>query len=648
MATEIERLAVLIEANTKSYERAMRRIERKTDAAMRGASKRVGRLDTALTTASATATRFAKGFLAAFGGAAVARSVGRVASELSQIIDVADKVGVTTDQLQELRFAADQNGVAISGLDTAIQRFSRRIGEAANGSGELSAILKANNFQFRDADGNLRPLIDLLKDYADLVKNADSKQAQLLLSFKAFDTEGAGLVNALRDGAEGIDALRRKAQDLDIVIRRDLLQRGKDLEDQIKQTGDVMGTAFDEFVVTSAPLVTKGLQLITSEMQRWRRQNEEIEKELNAIGEFFAKVFSADLQQRIEGLRGEIEQLVGALNDPLPSTPVDDLNKQLDAAQEKLRQLILLQSQALRNTSDARLVDLASRQSGRNPSAATGAGGLVTPPVTPRDKPGRSTVIPGAKSEADKAAEQTQRIIDGLRFEAEQVSRTAEQQRLHNELRSAGVTLASEQGQVISDLVGRIQAEEARLEALEERQEAVAEAAQFMGDELKSALSDVISDADNAGDAILRLTQRIAEAALEASVFGSGPLAALAGGGTSGAGGVGSANILSSLFGGFFGDGGTAPANKISMFGEKGPELGIPKVPTNIIPIRNLGGGGHVTQVIDQRVNAPPMRRTEERMPDGRTMTRLVVADPQFERGVRDVVKKGGLEPKFS
>ena len=57
----------------------------------------------------------------------------------------ADKVGLATDALQELHFAAERAGVGQNNLDMAMQRFSRRVGEAAEGGGELKGVLDQYN-----------------------------------------------------------------------------------------------------------------------------------------------------------------------------------------------------------------------------------------------------------------------------------------------------------------------------------------------------------------------------------------------------------------------------------------------------------------------------------------------------------------------
>lgn len=47
---------------------------------------------------------------------------------------------------------------------------------------------------------------------------------------------------------------------------------------------------------------------------------------------------------------------------------------------------------------------------------------------------------------------------------------------------------------------------------------------------------------------------------------------------------------LGSLFGGFFADGGIAPANKLSVVGERGPEFIMPKSATKVIPASEMAG----------------------------------------------------------
>ena len=99
----------------------------------------------------------------------------------------ADKIGLSVEGLQELRYAADRAGVDVRKADMGFQRFARRLGEAQQGMGELSGTLKDLGIQLRNSDGSLRSTEAVLNDYAEAVKNAETPQERLRLALKAFD-----------------------------------------------------------------------------------------------------------------------------------------------------------------------------------------------------------------------------------------------------------------------------------------------------------------------------------------------------------------------------------------------------------------------------------------------------------------------------
>jgi hypothetical protein len=59
------------------------------------------------------------------------------------------------------------------------------------------------------------------------------------------------------------------------------------------------------------------------------------------------------------------------------------------------------------------------------------------------------------------------------------------------------------------------------------------------------------------------------------------------------------------VFGGFFADGGDPPMGRISVVGERGPELFVPKVPGTIISNEALRAGGR-RQAVEVTVKTEP------------------------------------------
>jgi len=115
------------------------------------------------------------------------------------------KLGTTVKELMLFRQAAEDNGIAASSADMALQRFTRRLAEARQGSGELKGILEQYNIQLYDSAGNARASGDVLRDLGAIMESTDDSAERLRIAFKAFDSEGAGLVN-LFNGPGGLNA----------------------------------------------------------------------------------------------------------------------------------------------------------------------------------------------------------------------------------------------------------------------------------------------------------------------------------------------------------------------------------------------------------------------------------------------------------
>ena len=148
-----------------------------------------------------------------------------------RIDKVSSKLGVNAQALQELRFAADQTGVAQQALDVGIQRFIRRASEAAKGTGVAKDALAELGVQLKDNHGNLRPVDELLGDVAEGFKGTKTDADRVRLAFKLFDTEGVDLVNTLKGGRGALEALRKKARDTGGILDTELIQTSVEFTD---------------------------------------------------------------------------------------------------------------------------------------------------------------------------------------------------------------------------------------------------------------------------------------------------------------------------------------------------------------------------------------------------------------------------------
>ena len=162
------------------------------------------------------------GFAAGFGLHALGSRGFNALGDAGKLDKQAGTMGVSAEFLQEFQFAAGQFSIASDQSAMGLQRFTRRLAEAQSGKGELLPTLEKLGISLTDTDGKARGTTAVMNDFADALAKMNGKD-RLAAGFKAFDSEGAALVNVLKNGAEGFNKLRQQARAADAVIENDVI-----------------------------------------------------------------------------------------------------------------------------------------------------------------------------------------------------------------------------------------------------------------------------------------------------------------------------------------------------------------------------------------------------------------------------------------
>ena len=130
----------------------------------------------------------------------------------------ADKIGITTSALVGLQHAAELTGVSAGTMDMALQRMTRRVAEAEQGSGEAVGALAELGLNAREL-GAL-PLDQQMGKIADAMGGVEKQSDKVRLAMKLFDSEGVALVNTLAGGSEGLTEMAAQTVHLGAAITR--------------------------------------------------------------------------------------------------------------------------------------------------------------------------------------------------------------------------------------------------------------------------------------------------------------------------------------------------------------------------------------------------------------------------------------------
>lgn len=250
MTAELTGLVVDIEARTKKLEQGLKRANdrqrraardmettaqrsaKKIEQTYSGMADNIGRRLKGLT---GPLGAFAGGMLGALAGGFV---TSRTASDIrrtlasigSSIGNAADRASIGTEALQGLQYGFELSGVSADSLNAALERFNRRVGEAANGAGPLQTTLDRYGLSVRDANGELKAQERMLRDVAEAIRRVGSDQERAAIAQAAFGDVGRKMVLALRNGSTGIDEMIEHAREGGFIIEDELVRRAEELD----------------------------------------------------------------------------------------------------------------------------------------------------------------------------------------------------------------------------------------------------------------------------------------------------------------------------------------------------------------------------------------------------------------------------------
>jgi hypothetical protein len=245
----VERLAVLIEANTKQYASAMAKLEKDTQRAINNSTKAVKSLDGALAKMSAGAKTALATLGIGLGVGALASGVRSAVADLGDLADAAERAGVSAEKLQVLRYALDQGTGSAEEADDALAKFNVTLGKS------LTTIQQNDPFArlgvaLRDASGHARDAEAVFDDVADRLTKIASPAERAALAAELFGKKsGPDLAALLAPGAASLDDVKKRMQELDLLISNQVVKSGDDLDAKFKEWGQTLDTFYKKAVV---------------------------------------------------------------------------------------------------------------------------------------------------------------------------------------------------------------------------------------------------------------------------------------------------------------------------------------------------------------------------------------------------------------
>jgi hypothetical protein len=175
---------------------------------------------------------------AAAGGALVAALKSGI-DRADNARDLAQALGLTTEELTRLEFAAKQSGAEVEDLTTGLRAFSNQIAAAAGGQKSAVALFDALGISVTDARGELKPTSVLLDEVANLFAKTADGAGKTALAQDLLGRSGSKLIPVLNAGAEGLKEMADQSDRLGFTISTQTGKAADAFKDQIGLLGAV-------------------------------------------------------------------------------------------------------------------------------------------------------------------------------------------------------------------------------------------------------------------------------------------------------------------------------------------------------------------------------------------------------------------------
>ena len=215
------------------------------------------------------------------------------ASYADEMLTASQVTGMSTDTLQEYRYAAELIDTDLEDVSKALAKNVKSMASAQSGSKAYAQAYKELGIEVEDSNGNLRDSETVFWEAIDALGNMENKTKADAIAMQLFGRSARELNPLIKTGSEGFRALAEEAHEAGAVLSESTLNSLGEVDDSIQRLNSqtaalktVLGTGIAPILGTLADGATAALKAFTN---------------------FFAVSEKSDLETYLEDLDGRIE-----------------------------------------------------------------------------------------------------------------------------------------------------------------------------------------------------------------------------------------------------------------------------------------------------------------------------------------------------
>ena len=207
-------------------------------------------------------------------GAALITVVGGITAKLVELTlstadaagdikDLADKTGMTVEQVQELNYAAEYLQVSASDIGSMMARMTKNMDSAREGSGSAAEAFEKLHVRVEGANGQLRNANDVFYDVVDALGNVKNSTERDALAMSIFGKSAQDLNILISEGSDGLKKYAEQARATGNVMDSETIDRFDALSDQVAYLKQEADGLKNTFAMALLPILTELIGALT-------------------------------------------------------------------------------------------------------------------------------------------------------------------------------------------------------------------------------------------------------------------------------------------------------------------------------------------------------------------------------------------------
>lgn len=261
------------------------------------------------------------------------------AAYADEVITLGVTTRLTTDQIQEMKYASELVDVSLETITSSMTRNIRAMGNAQMGAKQYTEAYDKLGISVTDANGSLRDSEEVYWEIIDKLGTMENATERDAIAMSILGRSAQDLVPLITAGSDTMKNLAAEAHSMGAVLSEDTLGKLGAFDDGIQRMNNAMTSLKNNVGAVLAPALAELSEEAAAKMGAFAKSIQDAEGDVGKIGEIVGETL-LDLTNEIVDKLPEMTKAAGSLIESFVGGILDELPTIVTTAFEIVMQLL--------------------------------------------------------------------------------------------------------------------------------------------------------------------------------------------------------------------------------------------------------------------------------------------------------------------